>query len=51
MSRKLYTIYALKRPYTDGFKYVVYKWEHGEVSPTYYTNKKVASEDKNNVCR
>lgn len=46
MSRKLYTVYTLKR-FVDGLKYVVYKWEHGRVQPTYYRNKKLAEQNKN----
>ena len=48
MTRKLYTVYKLKRV-TDGLKYVVYKWEYGKVRPTYYTNKKIAEANKNEI--
>jgi len=50
MSRKLYTVYALKRV-RDGMRYIVYKWEHGKVQPTYYSNRKMAESDKDWVCR
>jgi len=49
LERKLYTVYPIKNKQAlkNGIKYKVYKREFGRVQITYYSNKKIAEENKN----
>lgn len=48
---KLYKVYRLRRIPIDDFQYVVYKWEHGERTATYYPTFAKANANKDYVCK